>query len=443
MILPVWVTSSGGVLSRRALDPRTMTVASITRETSLSATEVIARLGTNLTDLRRYIPEDFAGYATGYYDFGPYTVYVFNSTSRSFEDASLSSADAIVLVETSQARLVRLRESIAWEDHRGWVENYSDAFNTTTRLFNFLLRAAKLTIRLIDLSDLEAYQALGTSQVAVTKHGTDTIVVEKVLVDGETRYLVSRVEKGYGAVWRIRSSSGVITAEVYVWTSSQEEVLSGIERSKLITERYGAARSGIKAGQIGLIAVTQGREAVIAFRDGDVIRGTIYTLSTGTSVLSVAKSDLPLYDLGVRSKLGALEVGTVAALAASVLLTGYNIYQGASTDDPILKRSHYESASAVAIDSAIAFLVPGYGAAAQFGWLGENLLMSFIMPNALASKITSSPGTTITFVIEYIFTSNIPSETAKDALGGALNAAVQMAKEESESGYSVAVIPPQ
>lgn len=442
MILPVWITSSDNGLSRRALDPTTMTVASITRETSVNATEVIANLGTNLTDLRKYLPVDLARYTTGYYDFGPYLVYIFNSPRDSFEEASLDSTDAVVLVETSQARLVSLRESIVWEKHQGWVENYNDAFNMGTRLFNFLLRAAKMTIRLVDLHDLRTYQALGLSQVTLANKGRDTIVVEKISANGEVRYLVSRVDKGYSTVWTVHSSSGVVTAEVFVWTSSREEILSDVDNSKILTQRYGGFKNGVRAGQIGLIAVTQGREAVISYRDGNAIRGTVYASATAAGILGVSKPDVLLRDLGIKGKLGLVRFGTVAAMAASALLTSYEVYQGVSTSNPISKRSHFESASATAIDSAITFLIPGYGAAAQFGWLGGNLLISYVMPNELAAKITSSPGSTITFLFEYFFTGDIPSTIAEGGLGGALTATIQFAETENEAGSNVVVITP-
>ena len=43
------------------------------------------------------------------------------------------------------------------------------------------------------------------------------------------------------------------------------------------------------------------------------------------------------------------------------------------------------------------------------------------MPNPLALKIVSTPGSTITFLFEYVFASEIPADVAEDALIQLLN----------------------
>ena len=90
------------------------------------------------------------------------------------------------------------------------------------------------------------------------------------------------------------------------------------------------------------------------------------------------------------------------------------------------KLSHYEGAGTIVVDTIIA-VVPLYGAAAMLGWqlgltitVGAEALLG-IMPNPLALKIVSTPGSTITFFFEYVFGSEIPSDVAEDALVQLLN----------------------
>jgi len=54
-----------------------------------------------------------------------------------------------------------------------------------------------------------------------------------------------------------------------------------------------------------------------------------------------------------------------------------------------------------------------------------------IMPNPLALKIVSTPGSTVTFLFEYIFGSEIPSDLAEDALIRLLNVLADTARFEN------------
>jgi len=71
--------------------------------------------------------------------------------------------------------------------------------------------------------------------------------------------------------------------------------------------------------------------------------------------------------------------------------------------------------------------VPLYGAAAMLGWqLGLVVAVGLqavvgTLPNPLALKIVSTPGSTIVFLFEYVFSAEIPSDVANDALVQLLN----------------------
>src|SRR5205807_759562 len=71
--------------------------------------------------------------------------------------------------------------------------------------------------------------------------------------------------------------------------------------------------------------------------------------------------------------------------------------------------------------------VPLYGAAAMLGWqLGLNLAVGVgslvgVVPDPLALKIVSTPGSVVVFLFEYAFTSEIPSAVAENMLAQLLN----------------------
>jgi len=141
------------------------------------------------------------------------------------------------------------------------------------------------------------------------------------------------------------------------------------------------------------------------------------------------KSDIVLTSRlleGRVSKIGLrVRLGTVATVAVTGILASFDLYEASKTSDPIKRLSHYESAGAIIPDSIIA-AVPLYGAAAMLGWqlgltisIGASALLG-VMPNSLAIKIVSTPGSTIVFLFEYVFATEIPSDVAEDALVGLL-----------------------
>jgi len=128
----------------------------------------------------------------------------------------------------------------------------------------------------------------------------------------------------------------------------------------------------------------------------------------------------------------SVKLGTLAGIATGGILASYELFLAAQTHDPIARLSHYESAGGIAVDGIVA-AVPLYGTAAMLGWqlgltfvVGVEALLG-IMPNPLALKIVSSPGTTLVFLFEYVFTTDIPSDVAENALVSVLIFLVDMA----------------
>ena len=111
----------------------------------------------------------------------------------------------------------------------------------------------------------------------------------------------------------------------------------------------------------------------------------------------------------------------MALIAVTGIFASYELFQAGQTDNPIQRLSHYEGAGGLVLDSIVG-AVPLYGAAAMLGWqLGLNIAIGArallgVMPDPLALRIVSTPGSTIVFLFEYVFATDIPSEVAENAL---------------------------
>jgi len=183
-----------------------------------------------------------------------------------------------------------------------------------------------------------------------------------------------------------------------------------------------------------------GSQAVLAFRDGDTVKGTVYALAGATAVFGVLRSDVVLAEriFEARTVTAGVKIrlGVVAAIAVGGILASFEVFQAGQTDNPFKRLSHYESAGAILVDTIVA-VVPLYGVAAMLGWqlgltmtVGAEALLG-IMPNPLALKIVSTPGSTVTFLFEYVFGSEIPSDLAEDALIRLLNVLADTARLEN------------
>ena len=137
-----------------------------------------------------------------------------------------------------------------------------------------------------------------------------------------------------------------------------------------------------------------------------------------------------------------LRVSSVAAIAVGGILIGYELYLWSQTNDPIEKLAHIENSFAIGIDAGIS-IIPLYGIAVELtwglvvyasAWIGS--LLGFA-PNELALQIVSSPGSTIVFLIEYIWGGVIPSAVANDALNRLMNSLADAAR------YSNGLTPPR
>jgi len=142
------------------------------------------------------------------------------------------------------------------------------------------------------------------------------------------------------------------------------------------------------------------------------------------------KADVPLLErVFTRFRISkgiSIKLGTAAAVAVGGLLASYEVYLASQSSSPIAQLSHYEGAGAIVVDTLVA-TVPLYGTAAMLGWqlgllaaVGLQALVG-TLPDPIALKIVSTPGSVVVFLFEYIFATEIPSDVAKDALVQLLN----------------------
>ena len=199
-----------------------------------------------------------------------------------------------------------------------------------------------------------------------------------------------------------------------------------MDDSKLLTgARYSSIRSSLRGAAVGATLVIFGSQAVLAFRDGDLVKGTMFTLAGSTAVFGIVKADVPLLERAFQSTRvlsgKSIKLGTAAGIAVTGILASYEIFQASQTSDPSARLSHFEGASATVVDGLFA-MVPLYGVAAMLGWqLGLVVSVGLeaavgIVPDPLAVKIVSTPGSTIVFLFEYTFGGEIPAAIANDAL---------------------------
>lgn len=95
-----------------------------------------------------------------------------------------------------------------------------------------------------------------------------------------------------------------------------------------------------------------------------------------------------------------LTYGRAATIAVGAIEIAYCAWKFFSVDDDIMRLHYLEKSTAVALDLAI-FLSPVAFWAALV--LGVFIVLSYVVPDPVAREVCSSPGSLISFWIEYAF----------------------------------------
>jgi hypothetical protein len=432
-LMPMWLTSGPFGVSRSALDASRVSVGAVMSRVEESAELVVARLTADMKSLEAALPASGAGLSTGFATFGSFSTYVLR-IGDAFDSRAIERVDAVYLIGESPEEVATFEDSIVWAPPGVWVRKSRDDFGLVIDVLKILRRGtsltsqvtAKILLPLLNTPTGHEETAFGRSVFLVTK-----------LENIETRepyYVVS--ETTMRTIKFPVNSRLTNTLDVPVHSVS--EVVDDLGDSKILTGvRYSNLRLALRGAAVGVSLAVFGSQAVMAFRDGDVVKGTVFALAGATASFGIVKSDVVLTGKlleGRISKVGLrVRLGTVATIAVTGILASFELYQAERTGNPVERLSHYESAGAIVADSTIA-AVPLYGAASMLGWqLGLNIAVGFgallgVLPDPIAIRIVSTPGSAIVFLFEYSFTTDIPSELAADALIQLLNFLAQVAR---------------
>jgi len=448
LLSPVWLASDGTAVAKEALDPSSVKIAAIVTDVPESAETLVVRLGLDPYEIRQSLPPDVYSMATGYYTFGGRTVYVYRvGGDDPFDPQATPRAHAIFLWGASGEAVRAVEGAIDWNPQGQWVLPVQDGFSNTVKLMKIYQKGVKV-ISAVTSALFSPVVVRG--RVLQSSLLDDLWTVAKVWDTGTLsyRYVIGRIH------------TEIVISEYphpeFPWKTmrdvrkieyaTQEEIVDDLDQSTLLTgPRYAVLKAGLRGATIGAVLVIFGGEAVLAFKDGDIIKGTIYAAATATAVFGIVKHNTILFEnlagrLGLAG--GGMKLATAATIAVGALLAGYELYLWTQTDDPIEKLAHLENAAAIGIDTGIS-LVPLYGAVMELTWgLGANLgawaASLFGHPiDSVALKIVSSPGSVIVFFWEYIFATTIPSAICEDALSKLLSFLADFAK------YRNSMNPPQ
>jgi len=441
-LMPMWLTSGEVEVTRSALNATHVTVGALISRAEESAEIVVARLSTDMGALKAALPASGEGLVTGYQTFGAFSVYVYR-IGDPFDAAAPEQVDAVYLIGESPEEVATYQDLISWNPPGTWVRRSEDSFGRAINVLKILRRGISLT------SQISAAMLLPIVNTPAGREemtfGRSVFVVDKLtdFESGRPYYVVSETTM---QTVKIRVGAR-LTSVREVPVQSVGEIVDDLDDSKLLTGvKYANLRLALRGAAVGATVAIFGTQAVLAFRDGDVVKGTVFVLAGATATFGIVKSEVVLTGkifTGRVSNFGLrVRLGTVATIAVTGILASLELFQASQTQDQINRLSHYESAGAIVADSMIA-AVPLYGAAAMLGWqLGLTFAVAAgallgVMPDALAVKIVSTPGGTIVFLFEYVFATEIPSDVAEDALTQLLNFLAGLAR------YNNALDPPQ
>lgn len=433
---PVWLTSSEASSTKAALDPSIMTIGAAVVRVETQASRLVSRLSRDISAIEKALPSSIASYSTGYYYFGGYYIYVYR-LGTTFDPQAPNSAEAVYFVGPSIGDIEQIQSTATWNSN--WFFHGQDDFPNQFLVFKYIdwttTFSKEFTMGLVEPTRTPVTTAYQTGNFNRLDYGVneifnnDYMIPEWVAYAHETRVGMSRAPHS-------EIPYETVTSKQELEKRSFGQIEDDPSKLTLLSDaRLVYVRAALKGAAIGSVLVVYGSEAVLAYRQGNYIKGTVYVSAGSLAVLSVVKQDVVLIEglsLGPIKSSVKVKLGTVAAIAAGAVLAGYDLYLASQTSDPIRKRGYYENAAAEMINTGISVLP--YGWVVMSWWLDGvalGVLLTGLLgwaPNQLAIKIVSSPGSTIVFLWTYYFTAQVPSDIAEDALRQLLNAQVDAAR---------------
>ncbi|MFO7612783.1 MAG: hypothetical protein R6W99_09930, partial [Clostridia bacterium] len=228
------------------------------------------------------------------------------------------------------------------------------------------------------------------------------------------------------------STKSVITTVVKIIVAQKDKVK---EISDLPSDhwarsfKYNGVIAGLEA-VTGVIAIyTNGKEAILAFQNGETIECVYYGLKTITSagetvsaMASVSKNVVAVSKrVGGFTKLASDGVGIGLAVAVGVIETSYNVYKWQTTQDPIQKSAYGEKMFASSFDTVLNVATVLYGplAAFQATWKIGIEIYGLIAGHDIAYQVAQSPSSAVVFIAAY-WSEAVPSQIAEAAYDDAV-----------------------
>ncbi|HLB69223.1 MAG TPA: Ig-like domain-containing protein [Thermoplasmata archaeon] len=442
---PQWVGAQVGNPIQEAVDASQLGIAALSLEQTNEVYDLLVRFGAEDPTGFLEAADSLAGLPTGLYEAGGRSVYVFQTGGTEVFDANAPiDADVVLLSGETEADLFAARDSIDWGAEGTWYQQVVDPLGNLVRAFRDSVKIVRTAVVLSQQGQLLLFRFVDPGSYTIHADPEFLIILEKAEVDGSPIYVISTAESEQHFLFDVSESGNVVVRRQGVYRITSSEVVTDLSTSRTLANRWANIKLALRNLNAGAVLVTNGYEAIIAFRQGDELRGLVYSSNAGLGLLGVFKGNVALSRLfplqGQRFL--AIRVGTLANAASGALIAGYELHQGLTSSNEILRRIHFERSAAVAIDTAIS-IVPIYGPAFLLSWTFTNLLFSRIMPDPLAARITSSPGSVIAFLFEYFLTGSVPGEIANKVLSDAIDISINIV--ESNSGVfripSVPVFP--
>ncbi len=414
LMLPFWLDVRPYAVSRLAWDASSVRWAGLSLEVPIFVHQVIARLSVDMEDLEAVLPEDLGATASGFHTFGLFRIYLHRVAANSiFEPDILAQVDAVVILGLSEADVIASRDAIDWGLPGTWYEEGDEAFNSGLKWFQTGTRLGGLSVHFLAFRDVLSILLNGKIEfpdMPLNPGERDvTTTVQKAYFGGKVVFIQTR--------WATVDASVTINGVRQVWVVRKPMDVGryqNIEDVPALKGRYATMRNALRGAAIGAVLITWGRTSVLAFAEGNIVKGSIYMAATSTAIFGAVDTNIQLSSLGLQGRVGELRVTKVATAALGAIFATYHLYIALDSSDPITRLVHSEKASAWITDTAI-MLSSYYGAIAVMTWSVSVALMSVVMPSRIAASITSSPGSFVTFLLEYAFGGVVPSAISQDA----------------------------
>jgi hypothetical protein len=442
---PSWMGRAFGVPIREALEPDTLRIGSISTARADQVYSLIVRLDREDQDFLVSRAESLIGQPTGWYTVGEARVYLVHvDDSMQVDPAIIGTADGVIIVSESESDLFAARDQIEWGDSGIWYQTVRDPWGQAVRAFRDSVRIVRTGVVVTQFSELLFYRYARPGDYIIQADATTVVLLTKGESDGTPIYVISLGESQEDFLVELSASGQIVVRRQLSYRMTTSELTTDLSTSRILNARYAVLKGVVRGLSVGAVLATNGREAVIAFREGDVLKGLVYTSRGALDVLGIfhGKQDLGRL-IGLRSeRLASLKLGMITTLAAGALLAGFELKQAIDAPDQIARQIHAGRAASSTVDTVIS-VVPLYGSAVLLSWTSTNFALSLIMPDSLAAQITSSPGTTAVFLFEYFLSGAIPAIIAEAILNRAVRQMLYLAQIQAtiDNVPTIPVIP--